>query len=300
MEVIILVNIVLIIWLYYKYQYISKRSNINDIKIEELSPGVIGYIADKNGNPMDLILAEILELNKNGYIDITYERQDIDKYEYIIKKKNNLDLSNLNKYQLTAYRLAFSDCIKQITIDRLEENVKRSMAEWHEIRVKGINVKKEIEDFLQKQDIIDNKKQKKLSIIKNIYFIMNIVFLIMYKNIPMNKLIILLIESMCIFYICENARCFTKKGKCLYYLIKDYKEKLKHNELLKTKKIIHNILLGDYYINSIALNITSDARKEFIHNEVEEKQMKKILYKLRGTVYVIILLIIEIISNCIK
>lgn len=295
MVAIILVNILLIIWLYNKYQYISKDEIKSNIKIEEFSPAVIGYIDNQKGNPMDWVLGEILALNKNGYIDISYERQDLDKYEYIIKKKDNVDLSKLNKYQLTAYRLAFSDCIEKITIDRLEENIKRSIAEWDEVRVKGINIKKEIKEFLEEKGIIDNKKEKSLNIIKNIYFIITIFLLIMYKNISAYKLIILLLESICIFYICDNARSFTPKGKSLYNLIKEYKETLKDNELLKNKKIIHNILLGDYYINSIALHITSEARKEFIHDEIEGKQKKKILYETTTIAYVIILLIVEII-----
>lgn len=289
---IILINILLIIWLYYKFQYITKNNSIGSINVEELSPSVIGYIDDPNGNVMDWILAEILELNKNEYIEIIYQRQDIDKYGYIIQKKEKVDLSKLKKHQLTSYRLLFSDCVDIITMDRLEENIRRSFAEYHEARVKGINIKNEVEELLEEEGIIDYKKRKKLQNIRNIYLVISIILLIVIKNISIIQLLIFLLESMCVFYICQNARCFTEKGKNIYWKIKEYKQNLKNNKLLKEKKLVHNMLLGKYYINSIALHIASDARNEFINDEIEEKKIKKILYKMKGFIYVIILFII--------
>ena len=82
---IIIINILLIIWIYKKYIYIPQIDEIGSEKLEELDPALIGYIDDKDGNSIDWILSEILDLNKKGFIEIEYVREDIDEYEYIMK-----------------------------------------------------------------------------------------------------------------------------------------------------------------------------------------------------------------------
>ena len=71
---VIIINILLIIWIYKKYIYIPQINDGSSKEIEELDPALIGYIDDKNGNSIDWILSEILDLNRKDYIEIEYVR----------------------------------------------------------------------------------------------------------------------------------------------------------------------------------------------------------------------------------
>ena len=270
---VIIINILLIIWIYRKYIYIPPIHDISSREIEQLDPALIGYIEDKNGNSIDWILSEILDLNRKGYIEIEYVRKEIDEYEYIMKKKDNIEISKLKKYELTAYRFLFSES-DEISITELEEKITRCINAETDVNIKSISIRNEIEEELIKQNIIDYSVKEILNILKKVYMIIILIIVCWIKNIELLEGIILFIESMIVFFIMSKATPFTIKGKGIYSKIKNYKKELEYNELLKEKKIIHNMLLEKIYIDSIALHIMSEARKEFIHDELIQKNIK--------------------------
>lgn len=288
---IIIINIILIIWLYKKYIHIPKIQSNEAQDIENLAPALIGYIENKDGNSIDWLLAEILELDRKGYVEIEYQREDINQYEYIIKKSDQKDLSKLKKYELTAYRLLFSEYRDEITVNELEEKILNSMSTEKDVNVKSFSIRNEIEEELIKENIIDTSAKKLLSNIKKIHIIITLAIIIFMKNIGIHYEIILLIQSIIIFYIISKAKTFTQKGKSIYLQIKEYKNKLEDNELLKEKKIIHNVVLEKDYANSIALHIMSEARKEFINDEIVEKSIKNAFQFIGTFLYFIIYLI---------
>ena len=171
---VIIINILLIIWIYKKYIYIPQSQEITNEKIAELDPALIGYIDDKNGNSIDWILSEILDLNRKGYIEIDYVRENIDEYEYIMKKKDNIEISQLKKYELTAYRFLFSES-DEISMTELEEKILRSMQAEIDVNVKSFSIRNEIEEELIKQNIIDYSAKEILSILKKVYMILIII-----------------------------------------------------------------------------------------------------------------------------
>ena len=271
---VIIINVLLIILIYKKYIYIPKIFDESSVQIDELDPALIGYIDDKDGNSIDWILSEILELNKKGYIEIDYLREDIDEYEYIMKKKDNIELSQLKKYELTTYRFLFSES-DEISMTELEENILRSMQAEIDVNVKSVSIRNEIEEELIKQNIIDYPAKEILSILKKIYLMLILISVCLIKNIQLVQAGILFIESIIVFFMMSNAIPFTKKGKSLYSKIQRYKKELEYNEILKEKKIIHSLLFEKIYADSIALHIMSEARKEFIHDELIQKNIKK-------------------------
>lgn len=270
---VIIINILLIIWIYKKYIYIPQVHDGSSEDIEKLDPALIGYIDDKNGNSIDWILSEILDLNRKGYIEIEYVRKDIDEYEYIMRKKDNIEISQLKKYELTAYRFLFSES-DEITMTELEEKILRSMQAEIDVNVKSFSIRSEIEEELIKQHIIDYPAKEILSILKKVYMMLILIVICLVKNIELLQGIILFIESIIVFFMMSKAIPFTRKGKNLYSKIQHYKKELEYNEILKEKKIMHNILLERTYANSIALHIMSEARKEFIHDELIVRNIK--------------------------
>ena len=287
---IIIINILLIIWIYKKYIYIPKIFDESSVQINELDPALIGYIDDRNGNSIDWILSEILSLNKKGFIEIEYVREDIDKYEYIMKKKDNIELSQLKKYELTAYRFLFSES-DEISMTELEEKILRSMQAEIDVNVKSVSIRNEIEEELIKQNIIDYRAKEILSILKKVYFMLILISICLIENIQLVQGGILFVESIIVFLLMLNATPFTKKGKSLYSRIQHYKKELEYNEILKEKKIMHNILFEKIYLDSIALHIMSEARKEFIHDELIQKNIKKGILNLTQIIFGLIYIV---------
>ena len=83
MIILVLINIIFIVCVYLKYYKFPKDIDVDNIENEESI--VIGYVNDLNfNNNFDLILAEIIELNVKGYIKISYNKDSIQKYDYII------------------------------------------------------------------------------------------------------------------------------------------------------------------------------------------------------------------------
>ena len=276
---VIIINILLIIWIYKKYIYIPIVNDISDEELEELDPALIGYIDDDNGNSIDWILSEILDLNRKGYIEIEYVREDIDEYEYNMRKKDNIDISQLKKYELTAYRFLFSES-DEISMNELEEKILQNTNAKKDTYIKSFSIRKEIEEELIKQNIIDYNSKEILNILKKIYMMLILIIICITKNIDKMQGIMLFIESIVVIYMLSKARSFSKRGKCLCSKIKCYKKELKYNKLLKEKKIMHSVLWERVYIDSIALNIMSEARREFIHDELIKRKIKIKISKL--------------------
>ena len=266
----IIFNILLIIFLYIKYFHIPHEiNNIQEI-IENLDSALIGYINDENGNPVDWILAEILELNRKKYITIDYVKTGIDKYYYIIKKNKEKDIKDLEKYELTAYRLLFDYC-DEVTMDELEEGILRNIIKARDAYVKGFSIKNEIEEKLEELEMLNSKTKKKLKIAEGTYIAITIMLAFVIKNIETTLGIIFLIETLIIFYMLRKARGFTTLGRMVQKTVQQYKEKLADNDLLKDKKIVHNIVLEKEYANATALHIMTDAKKEFINDELNAR-----------------------------
>ena len=70
MIIAMIINLIFIIWLYQKYIYTPRTLSQDYKEMEEIDGALIGYIENKWGNSVDWIFAEILELNRKGYIFI--------------------------------------------------------------------------------------------------------------------------------------------------------------------------------------------------------------------------------------
>ena len=289
--IVMIINVILTIWLYKKYIHIPKIQNNQVQEMENLDSALIGYIENEDGNSIDWILAEILELDRKGYIKIEYQRKDIDKYEYIIKKIENKDLTKLKKYELSVYRLLFGDQNIVITLNELEEKILKSVEVEKDVDLKSLYIRNEIEEELINLNIIDATAKRNIKNIRNINMLITLIIVIFIKDINITHEIIILLQSIIVLYIISKAKTFTAKGKKLYIQIKEYKKTLEDNKILKEKKIIHNVILEKDFINSIALHIMTKAKKEFINDEIIEKKVKNTFDKMRIVIYFIIYII---------
>ena len=288
---VIIVNIILIIWLYKRYIYVPSNYQGTSIEIDELDPALLGYIENEDGNPINWILAEILDLNRKGYIEIEYFRNDIDDYEYIMRKKEDIDITKLKKYELTAYRYLFCEHDTEVSMSELEERILKSIHAEKDIHVKSFSIRNEIEEELIEKNIVSPSAKAVLNILKKGYMILILIIIFKIKNIQLTQGIILFIQSLLVVTMIFKAKPFSREGKILYSKVKRYKKELEYNELLKEKKIMHNILLEKVYANSIALNIMTEAKKEFIHDELIKKSISKTAIDIAAVIYLMIYVI---------
>lgn len=286
---ILLINIILIFWIYRKYVYIPKNIE-QTIEVQELEPALLSCIYNENGNSLNWILAEILDLNRKDYIDIEYNKKDINQYEYVYSKKENVDVSKMKKYEIAAYRLLFDENRNnKITMDELENLVVKSKSKEKDANVKSLSIKTEVIEELIKLGIIDEKSQKCLKMIKIIYLFLIIISVVLLIKAQIDPIIltIFLIENITIFTIANNGRAFSSYGKKVYRKVKEYRNYLEENELLKDRELVYQIVSEKYYIDAVALHLTEQAQKEFINDELKAKQIKDV-----AVILILIILII--------
>ena len=273
MIIVIIINLIFIVLLYQKYIYTPRTLNQEYKEMEEIDGALIGYIENKWGNSVDWIFAEILELNRKGYILIDYQMKEGEQLDYTIKKLGGKSISKLKNYELTTYRILFENS-DQITKSELEEKLKSTFEKEENINIKSFSIRNEIEDELVKEEIIDANGDKILKLMKRIYMIICIAILIIFKELNGTQVAIFLIEAFVTLYVCTKGRAFTNKGRKLKSKIEEYEEYLLSNKLLSQNKIVDFILQEKDYINSIALHIQSNARDGFIDTEIVDGSAK--------------------------
>ena len=68
MLILILINIIIIIWIYLKYYNSQTNKNITNQEITKMDSIIIGSINDKKtNNNFDLILSAIIDMNIKGF-----------------------------------------------------------------------------------------------------------------------------------------------------------------------------------------------------------------------------------------
>ena len=273
MIIAMIINLIFIIWLYQKYIYTPRTSNQDYKEMEEIDGALIGYIENKWGNSVDWIFAEILELNRKGYIFIDYQKKEGEQLDYTIKKLGGKSISKLKNYELTTYRILFEKS-DQITKRELEEKLKSTFEKEENINIKSFSIRNEISEELIKEGIIDENGERFLKIMKRIYMIICIIMLLIFKELNAIQIAIFLIEAFVTLYVCTKGRAFSNKGKILKSKIQEYEEYLLNNKLLSQNKIVDFILQEKDYINSIALHIQSNARDGFIDTEIVDGSAK--------------------------
>ena len=294
MIIIIVINLILILWLFREYIYIPKNLNQDYKEFREMDAALIGYIENKWGNSVDWIFSEVLELNRKGYILIEYQIKEGEQFDYAIKKLGGKSISKLKNYELTTYRILFENS-DQITKKELEEKLKATFEREENINIKSFSIRNEIIEELIKKGIIDANSQKFLTILKRIYMVACIMILIIFKELNAIQMAIFLVETFITLYICTKGRTFTAQGKNLKAKIEDYQEYLANNKLLSQNEILDFMLQEKDYINSIALHIDSNARNGFIDTEIIDGSAKNLNSLVLNILFIALLFVLYLI-----
>lgn len=303
MVILILINIVIIVYIYLKYYKLPKDIENTFENVENKDSIIIGYINDGGfNNNFDLTLAEIIELNIKGYIIIEY----IDKYNYTIKQNIDIGSDKLNKYELLILNFLFPNKM-EITKSELEEKINNTFSSYNT----QVN---EIEKMLNKQlieeNIIDKFKQNELAKKTKKYIKISIILILLVSILTVFKvlgfsllyMLIYILEKIISSIMLLKANIYTAKGQILKYNIDSYKIKLENKEFLTSKSTMENIVLKKEFANSIALHINTQAKNAFIDDKIIKEatkiSIKTVINILIGFIILIILgLIIAIITK---
>ena len=291
MIIFIIINILFIFFVYMKYVSIPK-SRLNDYQeLKELDSALVGYIDNKWGNAMDWTIAEVLELNRKGYITIEHVDDDEAKIHGYVIKKLKEHINNLKPYEANVYRILFEKN-DIITIRELEEKLKYNQEIEHIVDVKSMSIRNEVEDEAVSLDLVNKTTEKIINFLKRTYPIIAIIALILLKEKNILLITAFFIESVITIYILSNTTALTEKGKKIKSKIENYKIYLTENKLLQGTKIVDYILVEKDYINSIALHIDSEAKMEFIVDELVENSRQKKLGQIGDLIFIIAYIIL--------
>lgn len=283
MIVLILINILIIVYIYLKYYKEPKNINNEIINIKEQDSMVLGYINDLGlSNSFDLILSEIIELNIKGYINIEYNKENIEKYDYIIKQNIEKSLKELKKYELMVLKFLFSNK-QEITKQELEEKLNNTFQIYN---IQNNEIEKVLNEKLAEEDIIDLQKQNKLAKQTKLCIVVSCILVLLISiigapailNISQIYVLIYILAKVTLCTLLINANCYTYKGKILKYNIQKYKMGIENKEFLTTKYSMKDVVLNKEFANSVALHINTIAKETFINNELS-KNNKELVKK---------------------
>ena len=130
MVILILLNLVILLYIFFKYYRIPNNIKMSTQEIKNENSMVIVYIDNKDFNNFDLMLAEIIELNIKHYIIIEYNNEGINKYDYTIKQNINMNSDKLNRYELLVLSFLFPN-EQEITKTQLEEKLRNTFGSYN-------------------------------------------------------------------------------------------------------------------------------------------------------------------------
>ena len=308
MLVLILFNIGIILWIYFNFYKENKELETYDENIRNIEPLEMGYINDRRlSNNFDLILAEIINLNIKGYLDIEYNEDKTYNDDYIIKQRFDTPTNNINNYELLILKFLFS---KKTEISKNELEKMIECFDSYDIQFNELE--DGIENKLITENVISKSKKEKIQNIKKVYkrisFLLIIILLIlnitnsraissnyimMYalQTISSSYIIIYILEIIITYILILKADFYTNKGKNLKSQIINYKKEILNKEFLIDNKSMAEIVNEKEFANSLALHINTVAKDTFVYNKITDnmaRKSKKVLLKVISVFLVIL------------
>lgn len=309
MLVLILFNIGIILWIYFNFYKENKELETYDENIKNIEPLEMGYINDRRlSNNFDSILAEIINLNIKGYLDIEYNGDKTYNDDYIIKQRFDTPTNNINNYELLILKFLFS---KKTEISKNELEKMIECFDSYDIQFNELE--DGIENKLITENVISKSKKEKIQNIKKVYkrisFLLIIILLILnitnsraissnyimtyaLQTISSSYIIIYILEIIITYILILKADFYTNKGKNLKSQIINYKKEILNKEFLTDNKSMAEIVNEKEFANSLALHINTVAKDTFVYNKITDnmaRKSKKVLLKVIS-VFVVILI----------
>lgn len=283
--ILVIVYTLFLLYVYVRYNLDAKNQNINvDIYREELeiSPSEAAYLINKNGNSLNIILADILSLINKKYIKMEIVGEGIER-DYIFTKIKDAENTNIKSHEIGSFRLFFNEK-DEVSLKQYIKEINKSDIALKDLELKSASVKQDIEFELEKQGLIDKIAERKL-----------------FKFNKFSIFLIFVFGFVCVFSLLLQLNAeiieFTLIGtlfSLLLYNTTDLKEdKLtSYGAEMKNKSIGCNRYIKEYlmtdnkplymvnvleynYTMAVAFGLAKFGEHEFIHDTYKEIQIKK-------------------------
>ena len=300
---------ILLVYIYLRYNLDAKDNSEYDRMYRDeldISASEAAYLIDKNCDSLNMILADILTLIQKDYIQLEIKGEG-KKKEYIFRKKDTQqENSNIKAHEMSAYRLFFQDK-NEINLKEYLTELKSDNKKIEELELKSVSIKNEIEYELRKQNITDEKSEKKLFKINkfsiSIIFIFLISFITTIVFIKNNIEYIEFTSIGLLFSILLYRTTMLKEDKLTKYGVETKKKAIGFKNylaqyLITQDKPLYMVNVLEYnYIMAVAFGFAKFGEKEFIRKTFNNIQRKKRISDIIGFIFnfIIILLIIILI-----
>ena len=271
MIIFILINIAIILFIYFKYYNFTNLKKVTKEEIEDYDSIFIEYIKDKDiNNSFDTLIAEIIDLSAKEYIKINYNQDEMNRYDYTILLNIDDKSEKLTEYETLVLNFLFYNKM-EITRNELEIKLKNTFKTY---TIQYNQIKQELRKKAIKEKIIDTKKEKELIVFRKIYIrIIIIIFIaigilatINIINTNFIEILIYIFEQIVSIFLLSKASIYTNKGQSLKYGIDRYKIEIQNKEFLEGNNAMENIVKDRNFAKSIALHINTLAKKTFIED----------------------------------
>jgi len=283
--ILVIVYTLFLLYVYVRYNLDAKNENINvELYRDELeiSPSEAAYLINKNGDSLNIILADILALINKKYIKMEILGEGKER-DYIFTKIENAEIEDIKSHEMGSFRLFFNGKDK-VSLKQYIREIKKDNNSLKDLELKAASIKTDIEFELEKQGIINKTAERKLfkfnkfSISLIIIFGVSLIFsLLLQLNAEIFEFMLIgTLFSLLLYNTTDikedkltsyGAEIKNKSIGCNRY-IKEY--------LMAENKPLYMVNVLEYnYTMAVAFGFAKLGEDEFVHNTYKKIQAHK-------------------------
>lgn len=299
--ILVIVYTLFLLYVYVKYNLDAKNENINvDLYRDELeiSPSEAAYLINKDGDSLNIILADILALINKNYIKMEIVGEGKER-DYIFTKLGDTENIDIKSHEMGSFRLFFNER-EQVSLKEYIKDIKLNNKTLQELELKAASIKTDIEFELEKQGIIDKTAERKLFKFNRFSILLTIIFgfvcvfsLLLQLNAEVIEFTLIGTLFSLLFYNTTDTKedKITKYGAEMKNKAQGCKNYIREYLIAENKPLYMVNVLEYNYTMAVAFGFANFGEDEFVHNTYKKIQIKKYF----GNVIYIVMIVLAII-----
>lgn len=300
--ILVIIYTLFLLYVYIKYNLDAKNKSEN-IEIYrdklDISPSEAAYLINKNGNSLNIILADILNLINKGYIKLTTEGEGEER-DYIFTKSDNITNMNIKSHEMASFRLFFKND-SSVSLKKYIRELEFDKQKLKELELKTASIKTDIEFELEKQGIIDKISERKFFKLNRLSISMILIFgfvfvfaLLLQLNAEIIEFTFIGTLLSILFYNSTDVKedKLTEYGAETKNKAEGYKKFASEYMMAENKPLYMVNVLEYNYTMAVAFGIAKLGESEFLNNTYKKIQIKKVVKNIICSVIIIIIIIL--------
>ena len=283
--ILVIIYTLFLLYVYVKYNLDAKNENVNiELYRDELeiSPSEAAYLINKDGNGLNIILADILSLINKNYIKMEIVGEGKER-DYIFTKIEDAEIKGIKSHEMGSFRLFFDEKDK-VSLKEYIREVKKREATLMQLELKTASIKTDIEFELENQEIIDKNAERKLFKFNRFSILLTILFgfvCIFSLLLQLNSEIIEFTIIGTLFSLLFYNSTDTKEHKLTTYGAEIKRKaqgckKYIEEYLIAENKPLYMVNVLEYnYTMAVAFGLAELGEDEFVHNTYKNIKIKK-------------------------